>query len=157
VPHDRSEPVRADDEVATFLAGVLRSYYRPALVRLDDGDRNAESHLTRRIRQHGLKIGPVDGDCAGQKIGRHPCELLTIGGQNRAHRGGCASARNPLRDAETLERTHRVCEQHDARPDRIDPRRALEHDDLVPEPAQSDRGAQAAGAATDDDRAHRSA
>jgi hypothetical protein len=51
-------------------------------------------------------------------------------------------------------RPHPVRKQRDPSADRIDPRRTLEHPDVVASSAQRDRRAQPRDAATDHDHAH---
>ena len=96
----------------------------------------------------------MDGDRALEQVGGYLCELTARRGQDRAALRRCPACRDSLADAEASERAHRVRKQRDPGADRINPWRTLEHDDLVPRPAQADRGAQPADAAPDDDHTH---
>jgi hypothetical protein len=95
----------------------------------------------------------MDGDRALEQIRGDNGELAPLPGEDRAPLRRCSPSRDRVAHPEPIERAHRVREQGQAGPDRIDARRALEHDHLVPRPAQADRRAQAGDPSPDHDRA----
>src|SRR5262249_11750792 len=109
----RAETVGTHDEVAALLGAALGSYSHRAGVLLDGGDLDAESHLARRVPEHRLKVGAVDGDRALEQVGRYLGELAAGRGQDRASHRRCPAGRDSLADAEASECAHRVRKQRD--------------------------------------------
>jgi hypothetical protein len=97
----------------------------------------------------------VDGDCALEEVGRQHGQLTPVRGEDRAASGGGARGGDALCDSEAAERVHGVCEQRDPGAGGLEPRRPLEHDDIVASTAEGDRRAQPADAAADDDHPRR--
>jgi hypothetical protein len=95
----------------------------------------------------------VDGDRALKQIPGDLGKLAALPGEDRAAPRRCSLGRYRFSNPEPSERAHRVREERDPRTDRIDPRRALQHDHLMPAPAQADRGAQSSDPSPDDDHA----
>jgi hypothetical protein len=101
-----------------------------------------------------LQIGSMDGDRALEQIPGDLGKLAALPGEDGAPLRRCALSRDRVSHPEPIERAHRVREQGEARADRVDARRALQHDYLVPVPAQADRCAQSGDPSPDDDHAH---
>jgi hypothetical protein len=130
-PDDRVQAVGTDEHVPALLGAVGASGRHPVGVLLDGSDLHAEPHIARRLGEHGLEVGSVDGDRSFEHVGRHLGQRAAFRGEDGAALRRCALRSDRFSKPEAVKRTHRVCEQADARPGWVDARRALEHDHVV--------------------------
>jgi hypothetical protein len=150
----RTQPVGADEQVAPFLAAVGASGDDLVVVLLDRCDLRSEAHVPGGGCELALQIGSMDGDRTLEQIPGDLGKLAALPGEDGAPLCRCTLSRDRVSHPEPIERAHRVREQGEARADRVDARRALQHDHLMPAPAHADRRTQSGDPSPGDDHAH---
>jgi hypothetical protein len=123
-------------------------------VLLDGCDLRSEAHFPGGGCELVLQVGSMDGDRSLKQIPGDLGKLAALPGEDGAPLCRCALSRARVSHPEPIQRAHRVREQGETGADRVDARRPLQHDHVVPAPAQADRCAQPGDPCPDNDHTH---